>query len=442
MTIFITSFHPLISRNILRTGLLERFSKDNHIIILVPDFKKEYFLKEFGSASVRIEGVDMRLTWADLIFRKLALVLANTKAVYIRRRAQYFQDKGFLRFLFYTLASKVIGGSQVFLMMVRFTDMKFFKSRRFENIFDKYSPDLVFSTDLQNELDVRLLKEAKVRRVRNVGMIRSWDNLTSKGIIRIVPDQIVVQNKIVLEEAVRYDFIRRENISVVGIPHYDKYFADKFLMRADFIVRFGPDLSKKTILFAPIGDRYIRSNNLDKKVLEILSGLNVNILVRLPPTDTVNFKDFKSKGARVVFQETGVKTGGGGKKLNEINKEDDETLALSLRFCDLVVTGQSTIAVDAAVFDKPVIAVNFDSEPRVYWDSVRRYYDYEYYLPILKSGGVKVAESPEKLMELATKYLEDPDLDKHGRKVILNEQAQFTDGKSTERLADILISYL
>lgn len=425
----------------MRTGMLDAISKDCRAVILVPDRKKEYFIKEFSSSGVIIEGIDMELGWLDLFFRKLALVLAGTKALYIKRRSQYFQDKKLFGMLLYTVASAILGGSGFFLRIARFADVNLFRSRRFENIFGKYRPELVFATDLQNELDVRLLKEAKAKKIKNIGMVRSWDNLTSKGIIRVVPDRFIVQNEIIKEEAMRYNLIPSEIISVVGVPHYDRYFAGGYETRSELVSKFGLDASKKIILFSPIGNRYIRSNDLDRTALEALSQLDVNILVRLPPTDTVNFEGFKSTRAKVVFQETGAKTGG-GKKLNEISREDDDTLALALRFCDVVVTGQSTIAVDAAIFDKPVIVLHFDSEPRVYWDSIKRYYDYEYYLPIIKSGGIKFAESPENLAELAEKYLENPGLDREGRNKIVAEQAGFTDGKSTIRLQDELSSHL
>ena len=44
-------------------------------------------------------------------------------------------------------------------------------------LYDKYSPDLVFSTIVINDaFDVPILREAKKRNIRTVGAIRSWDS--------------------------------------------------------------------------------------------------------------------------------------------------------------------------------------------------------------------------------------------------------------------------
>ena len=49
-TIFITSFHGLVSR-ILESGFLDYLLETNNlrVVIFVPDFKCDYFLKTFGN---------------------------------------------------------------------------------------------------------------------------------------------------------------------------------------------------------------------------------------------------------------------------------------------------------------------------------------------------------------------------------------------------------
>ncbi len=441
-TIFITSFHPIISRNILSSGVLELLAEDFKIIIFAPDFKKKYFEKEFASGKVLIEGIDTKLTWGDMLFRRLALVLANTKDLYIKRRSQFFQDKRLIGYLSHAALSKIFGGSGFFLNLSRFCDYYFFRTDFYGELLKKYDPALVFSTDLQNELDVRLIKEAARKSIKTVGMVRSWDNLTSKGILRVLPEKLIAHNDIVKKEAEKYSLVAAQKVAVVGVPHYDNYLKMKFGSKEEFFSRFGFDAGKKLILFSPVGDRYIRNNALDKLVLETLFAIGANILVRLPPTDTVNFGGFRGGRANVFFQNTGTGAWKGGTKLNEVSKEDDAVLAESLHFCDLVVTGQSTITIDAAVFNKPVVVIYFDSEPRVYWDSIRRYYDYEYYRPILKSGGIRLAHDPEGLGLLAEKYLKDPNLDMEGRRIIAREQAGLGDKLSVERLAEELRAFL
>ena len=436
-TIFLSSFHPLISRNVLSTGILETLSKKARIVILIPDFKKDYFLKEFGGENILIEGVDMALSKGDLFLRRAVLALSNTRALYIKKRSQFHRDGKVMPFLGYIFPS-FLGRFGVAAGTLRFIDRIFFRTFFFNDLFHKYNPDLIFSTDAQNELDVRLLKEGRLFGIKTLSMIRSWDNLTSKGILRILPDALLVNNEIIKAEAVLYSHAPPEKIKVIGIPHYDKYFNVAPLPKSNFFSRFGFDLKKALVIYAPIGNRYIRENQTDKHTLEILSLLDINILVRLPPTDEVNFDGFKSRKALVAFDKTGTGFPKGGAKLSEISREDETGLIAALSYANAVVTGQSTITIDACAFDKPVIIIGFDKEERIYWDSVRRYYDYEYYKPISKSGGVRFANNPEELVNIAKKYLDDPGLDKEGRDLILREQVFFTDGRSTERLAEAI----
>lgn len=441
-TIFLTSFHPLISRNILSTGFLDCIRRENRVVIFAPDFKRDYFLKEFSGPNVVAEGVPAALTARDLIFRKFALTLASTPDIVIKRRAQFYRDKNVFSFAGFLLARRLFGGSVFALKSMRFLDRVLPSRDTFGHFFRAYRPDAVFSTDVQNELDVRMLREARRRKVPAVGMVRSWDNLTSKGVLRIVPDTLVVHNETIKEEAIRYDRVSPERISVIGIPHYDSYVSPPKRSKEAFFKAFDLDPQKQLVVYAPIGDRYIRDNGTDAFILETLSKLDVNIVVRMPPTDSVRLDGFASKRARVAFDAVGRGFSRGGKKVSEVGRDDDERLKEMLHFCDAVVTGQSTISIDAAAFGKPVVVAAFDHEPRAYWDSVVRYFDYEYYRKFRERSGLLMARSSGELLAFVQRYLENQKLDSEIRERIVRDQVFLFDGKATARLVAILLTTL
>lgn len=447
-TIFITSFHQLISRNILSTPLLKLLLQkgDIRVVLLVPDDKKDFFQKEFGRTGVLVEGVPRALTRRDIFLRYLALSAVDTKALEVIRKAEFDALSSWLL--------RMVGRKRLGQRAIRAADRFLTPRGRFAKFFDQYRPALVFSTDMQNENDVRLMHEAKDRKVPVVAMVRSWDNFTTKGILRVLPRILVVPNEIVKREAETLSFVPEDRIVPVGIPHYDRYLDIKFkiqnpkskisyntgdvLSREEFCLKFGLDPAKKIILFSPIGNRFIRNNLLDKLVLETLSLLDANILVRLPPSDYVTLDGFKTKKAHVVFDTPGTGPTK-DRKLNELSQGDDARLIAELAHCDVVVTGQSTIAVDASMFNKPVVIIYFDEVERSYWESVKRYYDSEYYRPVAESGGVRFAKNPEELNSLVGQYLENSRLDEEGRARIAREQAYKIDGKATERLAQVLL---
>src|SRR3989344_3584629 len=61
-TLIITSFHPLISRNIIATPVIRLLRSYFRIVIAVPNFKVSYFEKAFKDDEVIIEGIEIGAT--------------------------------------------------------------------------------------------------------------------------------------------------------------------------------------------------------------------------------------------------------------------------------------------------------------------------------------------------------------------------------------------
>ena len=429
------------------SGLLPLLAKERQVVLLVPEAKLAYFKERFSGENIIVRGVSTSVPAHDLFFRKLILAHTKTRALYIKKRAELFKDHKYLSYFFSILPAFFLGRIRPYIQLLRKIDYKTAKDNAFKGLFDEFHPELVFATDVQNELDIALMREAKERNIRIVGMVRSWDNLTSKGILRLVPEELVVHNNIIKAEAETLSFVNGEHISVIGIPHYDRYVRaiketkNKVALREKFLRSHGLDPKKKFILFAPFGNRYIRDNKTDLQILEFLSEIDANILVRLPPTDAVNFDGWKSHNAKVAFYKSGNRAWQGGEKLNEISEEDEEELVQSLLSANVVVTGQSTIAVDACAFDVPTVVACFDQEPRTYFDSVKRFYDYEYYEKFKSEGGIRVAESGTELISFTREYLNDRKKDHQARLRSIEAQGYKLDGKATERLASILLRH-
>src|SRR5262249_1705979 len=108
----------------------------------------------------------------------------------------------------------------------------------------------------------------------------------------------------------------------------------------------------------------------------------------------------------------------------------------TMRHSDVVVNVASTIAIEASIFDTPTVNVSFDGEtPSEFARSARRYYRFTHYVNITKHGAVRVAEEPAQLVALVGRYLHDRSLDRDGRRRVVEEQCQFVDGRSAERMA-------
>jgi len=435
-TIFITSFHPLISRNILSTSILDILSAENiRVVLIVFGTKKKFFEEEFSKPGIIIEGVEKRLYWQDVFLRYLSLAALKTNSLAIKRKTEM---KGSGIWLV-----KLIGNRKWARKLVRRLNTLITPRDTFAALFDRYKPNLVFATDVQNEFDVKIITEAQSQHIPVVGMVRSWDNLTAKGLIRIHPDKLLVHNLLIQQSAINLHGILEESIEIVGIPHYDSYALANRSSREDFFARIGGDPRKKLIVFAPIGDRYIRDNVVDRDILDILDKhlpLDYQILVRFPPTDTVYELEGRPNTGRIIFDRPSnrFKT----LKKIELSSKEDAHLADTLYWSDLVVAGPSTICIDAAFFDKPIILVGFDGyHSRPYHHSVIRYYDYDHFKSILASGGVKLAKNKNEFLSFMNIYLDHPQTDFQGRRKVVKEQCG-ENIHATERLAKVLLSVI
>lgn len=88
-------------------------------------------------------------------------------------------------------------------------------------------PDCVLVTPLVDigSDQVEYVKAAKSLGIRSALCVHSWDNLTNKGLIRLVPDRVYVWNETQKREAVTMHDVAPEQVVVTGAPVYDQWFA-------------------------------------------------------------------------------------------------------------------------------------------------------------------------------------------------------------------------
>jgi len=108
---------------------------------------------------------------------------------------------------------------------------------------------------------------------------------------------------------------------------------------------------------------------------------------------------------------------------------------------DVVLNVASTISIEASIFDTPIVNIAFDqddAEARPFLTSPLRYYSYTHYQQIVRAGAVRIAKTAREMLDEVNAYLVDPSRDAAGRKRVVAEQCEFTDGRSAERLAGVI----
>ena len=440
-TIFITCFTGLIGRNILSTGAFRMLAErpDIRLVVLAPESRAKILRQEYAAPNIIVETVATpALGGRDKLIWVLATNLLPSGTRRVQRRAKLARDRNYLDFI----ASEVVG----FLGRFRFVRrcFRWFADAsgsygEYDPLFERYRPDLLFATDVYAPYDVKLMRLARARGVKTVGMVRSWDNVTSKTLLMAIPDQLVVNTERIGQEVEHYGDVPPHIITAVGIPHYDRYRDERLRTpRREFFAKVRLRDSRKLILFTPPSDRYLKSDPVPPVVLAALRDVPANVLVRMPIVGRADLGDyvpppnalFDAPSNSPDFQEV------------HLSRAADQHLADSIFHSDLVITWASTMIIDAALFDKPVILVGFDVTPRSYGESILQYYDYDHQRAILATGGARLVRSSAELKEWVMRYLADPSLDAAGRERLRREFCGPLDGKSGERLGKYLLGSL
>ena len=118
-------------------------------------------------------------------------------------------------------------------------------------------------------------------------------------------------------------------------------------------------------------------------------------------------------------------------------------LAYTLNAMSLLIGYASSIAIDAAFFDKPIISINFEVEKNLSpAQSPTNYQQMVHCKTLRRPGGMRFVQTEDELIDWVKRYLADPALDRSGRTRLVQEQCVYTDGKSGERIGEFILKEL
>lgn len=451
-TIFIPVYNRQQARNILRTDIFDELNKasDVRVVIFVPHFKLDAYIKEFNGKNLVIEGIEeppLVQSKTDAFFSRISLFYIDTKtARFIRKKWILLENKEYFRYLISITMLTIFGGIKPLRTFMRFLDYHLVRDERYGGLFEKYKPDLVFLPNITSRSELSFLRHAKRRKVKSVGSINAWDNFTlAKYSFRLLPDRLIVHNKILKGEAHKYLNIKNDSIFVSGMPHFDHYVTKKRISREEFCRKVEIDPKKRIILFGSVA----LVNDTEWQVLSLLDDAMQNgklpedvvILLRHHPV-TEMIRGDATYSDRVIFDDSKTHFKEGEKKYTEILRDDMDHLADTIYHCEMIISTCSTLSIDGSAFDKPIIDIGFDGwSDKEFHEGVEWFYTpcRGYYMAIVESGGVALAQTFEELLNIIHLYLKDPLLHQEGRKRIVEEQVYKLDGKSGKRVARFLL---
>ena len=374
-TLFLTSFYGFLGRNILGSGVMDFLLKNPElrVIVFLPNKKIESYRKFFPHPRLIFEGIDSNRNFSKWEKRFAYLFAFLSDVYYWRMERASLWRRGFrLHAAIFWVVSK-LGHLKIVRQLARQTDYLFMPKDHYREYFEKYNPDLVFATDIFRSQDIYLMREARFRKVPILGMIRSWDNVTGKGLNQIIPNEIVAHNPVIKEEAIKYDDMKAERIHIIGVPHYDHYVTDPRSSRAELFKKLNLDPNKKMVLISPPIWTYTH-DPLAPFLVKALESLDVQVVVRLHMMSKSNLDDLRPIPNKIAINAPD--------QASDVVSADitanDSFFADLLYHSDVVVSHGSTLGIDAAVFDKPAIYIGFDVKPKPYYASLRWLHDTEF----------------------------------------------------------------
>ncbi len=453
-SIFVVVPNGFTAANLLRTSVLPRLleRQDLDVVLVSPLVRDATFVREFSSPRTILEvlpphepaGLEGML-WSVLQARALRSVSTETIRIKLAGLEGTTGRKRSLRGAVREgLARLPISTSAWFSISDRLVQDAYHT-----RLFARYRPRLVVVATpglILTELPV--LRVAARLGVPTVAADISWDNLTNKLVPIRRLTRLVVWNDILKQQAVALHGYRSSQIDVAGPPQFDLYTdPGQRSSRSGFFGRLGVDPAKRLVTVATTPPRIYPGHpaliaELHRAIVTGKLPNDVHVLVRLHPRDELQRYAEIAHFPNVTLEKPfrGVTPTPDNLDV-DISLDSRRHLADTLFHSSVIINAASTISIEACVFDTPVINIVFDADPdRDYFHSVRRYYDFTHYLPIVRSGGIALVDSPADLVEWTNRYLENPSLHRDGRARIVEEQCGQLDGQAGNRVADFLLT--
>jgi len=400
--------------------------------------------------------------FVERLFRKMQeLIVFNINYVEnVWFKEKYLMRENLLLYSSFEVLKRILGKRRFLLRYLDSLDWLLAspKHSRYLELFRKYKPDLVFSTNILRHTDWKLVQTARRAGVPVISMVANWDHLT-KGILP-PSDFVIAWSEFNRKELMSYYGYHPNQIAIVGIPHQD-YFVRVNPEEAKRKIRTELGLKEEKLILYTTA----RSIYYEPEIVEILCeavrkgeiNFPVHVHVRVHPEDNYaryrhieekygDFVTFEGGGKTLVPRVYSVKAQTEMDTRGKMWLPDEGDMihyAELLYSCDVAVNIASSVTLDSVAVDKPTVNIAFDGyRERPFIESTRRYFYTTHYKVVAKSGGVKIARNPKELVDFINMYLENPELDREGRRKIVEESGGPIDGKCGERIAKAVLEFL
>ena len=472
-TIFISAYRNFSIRYILYSDIFNELRKrDFKFVVFVKDNDVDYYRDRLGGENVIVESVlfqeamsQIRSTRVGMWFSFLRKGMSGRAKGY-RNTTDEVIVSGLIgrtfgtakgRLVFRALRLIIAVGNRVKAVrkgLLAF-ESKMFPGRMYDFYFRKYKPAMLIVSSLGYMIDPYIMRAAKRHGCDVVSIPHSWDNTSTKDYRGGDPDHVITWNEIMKREVNVFHDVAEKAIHVGGIAHWDMYFDGAFEpgLRSEFFSTNGLSQDRKLIFFGT------SSPVTFTRTFDVIEGLAdaidegrflfpCQLLVRLHP---VYLLPEKQHGGRFIdrfrqrIETLGNRHGSpvcfANPQMKVLNDdidmpiEDMRNLARTLHYSDVMLTEYSTLMIEGAIFDLPVINVGLHN----FWQGEERAFLAEnltHINRILRTGATKDAHTMDQLVEYINYYLKDRSGDEEKRRDLVAQEVTTNPGRAGKNIAD------
>ena len=471
-TIFIVLDHGLAMAYFFETELVRLLLNQNiRLVIILPEqmlscVKKEYMHPGVIFESLRDTKIQDYVTnhmprvQSTINYIRRAVADSKIPLTYVdtHRRRHEYEARGRHKILLLMLRPVIFSlrKSRFARKIYRYIVEKLFTSRIYDDLFEKYQPDLIISNTAGWRSDKYLLREAHRLEIPSTTVIVGWDHPSSQGLPGASIDFINVWSEIHKKELVDGVDWQKEKVHIGGMPLYDGYLSKKWIIQRDSYYEMHElDPNKKLVSF--VATALSISPNLH--ILELLAdlinhnklGMPSQLLIRLHPNHFKHFPHYSNEKKEIyelankfpdvhIVEPKEISEG-----LERYSGEDFPEKASMLFYSDVLVTVYSTMVVESAVHDTPFISACIDAPKgwdNKFWIPLSQVPNWPTALRVNQIKAGRTVLTPEDLRHSLIEYIENPRLDHKERQNFIQQELTFMNGEATKHTAEFLLSLI
>lgn len=469
-TVFISAYRNVSVRYILDTDIFRVLKKSGiRIVVFVKEGDLGFFKKKFSGNNIVFQSIffedalsEVRSGWKGILalsrrmFSGKSESLINTtdkvwKEVFSSQSNDVLSRFRLSIAIVLAFFGRKSSGVRKLLLTL---ECALSMGKQYDHYFTKYNPNLLIVSSIGYMIDPLMMRSAKRFKCKIISIIHSWDNPTTKGYRGGQPDIVIAWNEIMKKELNIFHDIEEKNIVVGGIAHWDVYFNGQIESRSKnhIIDHNFQNINTKILLYCTSAPVLFR-NTFD--VIEIiLDGIekdcfcdSIQLLVRLHP----HYLHLDRRGEGQIINQYKTRMEFIEKRYKDIvlfnlplvevaeddvylPSEDIMRLGELLTHSDVLLTEYSTLMIEGAIFDLPIINVALNyfrdmKKPTAYVE------EYAHLNQILKMEFTRQAYSKNELFKHINDYLLNPSLDSDARKNVVKQQVTTNVGFAGQSIA-------